>query len=574
MVLTDLSRQLTAAISKLNAKGGVDEDAVKSVVLDVQRALIDADVNTALVAKLGKEIKGKAMAAVEDEEASGPAVARFVEKAVASSLVSMLTPARKPRKLVRGRSNVVMFVGLQGAGKTTTVAKFAHYYKNRRFKVAMVCADTFRAGAFDQLRQNASKLRVPFYGSHAETDPVRIAREGVAAFRKDKFDLIIVDTSGRHRQETELFREMEAVHSAVEPDDVVFVMDSTIGQAAEAQARAFSESVEVGSVVITKLDGHAKGGGALSAVTATGAPVIFTGSGEHFADLDPFEPAEFVGKLLGKGDLSGIIRAMRETVDEGEQLAMLRRITKGHFTMRDLYEQLTQIGKLGPLSKVMASMPGPIAQAFAGMPEGGGQDKFKRMLVIMDSMTDAEMDMPFADLMAAEPRLRRVARGSGAPMAEVYQLMAMAKQFSGILGKFGKMGLMNGGDKKLATKLKRDPESLRRQLSAAGLPPSIMNTMGGVDGMMGMLKSLTGGGGGGLAEMRGGAGGPAGPAGAGGGMPDMASLMKMMGGAGGAAGGGMPDMASLMKMMGGAGGGMPGGGPGVSKRAMRKTGRR
>ncbi|CAE7742233.1 Srp54 [Symbiodinium sp. KB8] len=490
-----------------------------------------------------------------------------------------------------------MFVGLQGAGKTTTVAKFAHYYKNRRFKVAMVCADTFRAGAFDQLRQNASKLRVPFYGSHAETDPVRIAREGVAAFRKDKFDLIIVDTSGRHRQETELFREMEAVHSAVEPDDVVFVMDSTIGQAAEAQARAFSESVEVGSVVITKLDGHAKGGGALSAVTATGAPVIFTGSGEHFADLDPFEPAEFVGKLLGKGDLSGIvslgrcakppaapawtavigrlvIRAMRETVDEGEQLAMLRRITKGHFTMRDLYEQLTQIGKLGPLSKVMASMPGPIAQAFAGMPEGGGQDKFKRMLVIMDSMTDAEMDMPFADLMAAEPRLRRVARGSGAPMAEVYQLMAMAKQFSGILGKFGKMGLMNGGDKKLATKLKRDPESLRRQLSAAGLPPSIMNTMGGVDGMMGMLKSLTGGGGGGLAEMMGGAGGPAGPAGAGGGMPDMASLMKMMGGAGGAAGGGMPDMASLMKMMGGAGGGMPGGGPGVSKRAMRKTGRR
>jgi signal recognition particle subunit SRP54 len=258
-------------------------------------------------AQIGKELKAKALEAIEDDEADSAYIARFVEKAVGEALVSILTPSKAARKLVRGKPNVVMFVGLQGAGKTTTIAKYAHYYKNRRFRVAMVCADTFRAGAFDQLRQNATKLHVPFYGSHSETDPVKIAREGVETFRRERFDLIIVDTSGRHKQETALFREMEAVHDAVTPDEVIFVMDSTIGQAAEAQARAFSTSVDVGSVIITKLDGHAKGGGALSAVAATGSPIIFTGSGEHFADLDPFQPTEFVGKLLGKGNLTGLV---------------------------------------------------------------------------------------------------------------------------------------------------------------------------------------------------------------------------------------------------------------------------
>ena len=238
--------------------------------------------------------------------------ARVIERAVVDELVRMLDAGREPFKPKKGKANVVMFVGLQGAGKTTTVAKYAHYYQARKWKVAMVCADTFRAGAFDQLKQNATRVRVPFYGSYTETDPVKIAAEGVEQFRREGYDIIIVDTSGRHKQEASLFEEMVQVQEAVQPDDIVFTMDSTIGQAAFGQAEAFKKAVRVGSVIITKLDGHAKGGGALSAVAATGSPIIFVGTGEHFDELAPFEAKAFISKLLGRGDLAGLITEFKD----------------------------------------------------------------------------------------------------------------------------------------------------------------------------------------------------------------------------------------------------------------------
>lgn len=192
-----------------------------------------------------------------------------------------------------------MFVGLQGSGKTTTCTKLAHYYKRRSWRTGLVCADTFRAGAFDQLKQNAAKARIPFYGSYTEIDPVVIARDGVKKFKEENFDIIIVDTSGRHKQEESLFEEMIQVYNTIKPDNVVFVMDASIGQACEAQARAFNEKVDVGSVIVTKLDGHAKGGGALSAVAATQSPINFIGTGEHIDQFEPFDASSFVRKLLG-----------------------------------------------------------------------------------------------------------------------------------------------------------------------------------------------------------------------------------------------------------------------------------
>ncbi len=208
----------------------------------------------------------------------------------------------KPYEMKKNRPNVIMFVGLQGAGKTTTIGKFANYYQRKGWRTAMVCADTFRAGAFDQLKQNATKLRIPFYGSYTEADPVRIAEEGVEQFRRENFEIIIVDTSGRHRQEAALFSEMQEIQASISPDNIVFVMDATQGQAVFDQAQSFKEAVPVGAVIITKLDGHAKGGGALSAVAATNSPIIFLGSGEHFDDFDPFNARSFVSKLLGMGD--------------------------------------------------------------------------------------------------------------------------------------------------------------------------------------------------------------------------------------------------------------------------------
>jgi signal recognition particle subunit SRP54 len=208
----------------------------------------------------------------------------------------------------------------------------------------MVCADTFRAGALDQLKQNATKLRIPFYGSYAQGDPVQIAADGVKQFRKGQYEIVLVDTSGRHRQEAALLEEMQEISAAVSPDNTVLVMDATQGQAVLDQAQAFAGAVTVGSVIVTKLDGHAKGGGALSAVAATNSPILFTGSGEHFDDLDPFRAESFIGKMLGFGDLRGLMEAMKDDKNGDE---LMERMSKGEFTLRDMYKQFEKILNMG-----------------------------------------------------------------------------------------------------------------------------------------------------------------------------------------------------------------------------------
>ena len=204
----------------------------------------------------------------------------------------------------------------------------------------------------------------------------------MAQFRKENFEVIIVDTSGRHRQESALFDEMQEIQGAVQPDNIVFVMDATQGQAVSDQATSFKEAVPIGSVIITKLDGHAKGGGALSAVAATGSPIIFLGSGEHFDDLDAFNAQSFVSRLLGMGDVRGLMEEMQNVVDVDKQPELMDRFGKGLFTLRDMYEQFTQVMKLGPLNKVMGMIPGMPSwmQAAAGGEEGTNKMKGKRLV--------------------------------------------------------------------------------------------------------------------------------------------------------------------------------------------------
>lgn len=273
--------------------------------------------------------------------------ARIVQKAVVEELVALLTPetSSKPTagksaasssilQLRRSKPYVVLFVGLQGAGKTTTIAKFARYYQKRGHKTGMVCADTFRAGAFDQLKQNATKLRVPFYGSHSEADPVLIAQQGVEHFRNESYELILVDSSGRHKQEAKLLEEMQELSAAIQPDRIILVVDATQGQAVYDQALAFHGAVSVGAIIVTKLDGHAKGGGALSAVAATSSPILFLGEGEHFDDLEPFNAQSFVSKLLGYGDPKGLAEAMKDVSNK----ELMEKMSKGEFTLRDMYK--------------------------------------------------------------------------------------------------------------------------------------------------------------------------------------------------------------------------------------------
>lgn len=300
MVLAELGGKLRSSLQKLQSStDAVTTETLNAVLSDISRALIESDVNVKLVMSLRSNIQQKVGDLVE-KGTNNNNIARLVQKAVIDELTSILSPsgptATKPYVMKRNKPNVILFVGLQGAGKTTSIAKFAHYYQRKGWKTAMVCADTFRAGAFDQLKQNATKLRIPFYGSYTEADPVQIAEEGVERFVSDGYEVIIVDTSGRHRQEEALFDEMQEISEVVQPNDTIFVMDATQGQAVYDQALAFHSAVKVGSVIVTKLDGHAKGGGALSAVAATGSPIIFLGSGERFEDLDPFNAKSFVSK--------------------------------------------------------------------------------------------------------------------------------------------------------------------------------------------------------------------------------------------------------------------------------------
>ncbi len=248
----------------------------------------------------------------------GANLRKLITKTVVDELTAMLSSKNKAPEFVRGKQHVVMFVGLQGAGKTTTCTKYAYHYIKKGWRVGLVCADTFRAGAFEQLKQNSAKIKCPFFGNRKETDPVKIAEEGVAFFRKQKYVIIIVDTSGRHKQETALFDEMKQVQAAINPDQALFVMDGSIGQACYAQAKAFKESVRVGSVIVTKLDGHAKGGGSLSAVAATESPIVFLGTGEHFEDLETFEAGSFVKRLLGLGDITGLLKTVNEAMSQSQ----------------------------------------------------------------------------------------------------------------------------------------------------------------------------------------------------------------------------------------------------------------
>jgi len=500
MVLQELGSKLTAALQKMQSVTVISEEVLDRMLKDIASALLEADVNVKLVMELRKAIKVRANL---EEGSAGANRRKLIQRAVVEELASMVDPGVEPHEIKKNQPNVIMFVGLQGAGKTTTIAKFANHYQRKGFKCCMVCADTFRAGAYDQLRQNATKLRCPFYGSYTEADPVRIAAEGVAQFKKDKYEVIIVDTSGRHKQETALFEEMQEIRAAIEPDNVVFVLDATQGQAVHEQATSFHEAIDIGSVVITKLDGHARGGGALSAVAATGAPILFLGSGEHFDDFEAFSAQSFVSRLLGMGDMAGLVQNIKDTIGDDKQSSdeLMEKFTKGSFTLRDMYEQFENVMKLGPLSKVMAMIPGLPSMGGGAGDEGG--DRLKRFMYIMDSMTDDELDAR-VDLNKSPSRIERIARGSGTHPMEVQQLLKCHKQFEGVVSKMGKSGLMKGGDANMAKQMQRNPNNVMQQLHKA-MDPRMLQQMGGAQNLMNMMKEMNRlegeGGGGGLGAL-------------------------------------------------------------------------
>ncbi|MBS7621649.1 signal recognition particle protein Srp19, partial [Candidatus Bathyarchaeota archaeon] len=301
-------------------------------------------------------------------------------------------------------------------GKTTAAAKLARYFQKRGLKPALICADTYRPGALDQLQQLANKINVPIYGDPKAEDPVKIALEGLKQL-SDR-DIVIVDTAGRHKEERELIKEMKLLEEKIKPDEVMLVIDGTIGQQALVQAKAFNEATSIGSILVTKLDGSARGGGALSAVVATGAPIKFISTGEKVEDIEPFVPSRFVGRLLGMGDLETLIEKVREAeikVPEKKAKAIL----SGRFTLTDMYEQFEAMKGIGPFRKLLKMLPGMsynVPEEMLDMAE----DKLEKWRVIIQSMTPAERENP---KIFNASRIRRVARGSGTSEKDVKELL-------------------------------------------------------------------------------------------------------------------------------------------------------
>lgn len=416
MVLDRLGRTLHSALRKLTRATHVDERVIKELVRDIQRALLQADVNVEFVLELTKRIEKRAL-----EEKLPPGMARkeHIIKIVYEELSTLMgRPAQL--QLKPGESTVLLMVGLQGSGKTTSVAKLAAHFKKLGFKVGIVCADTFRPGAYEQLSQLGQQVGTRFFGNPKAKDSIKLAKEGVKQLKKERLELIVVDTAGRHRKEEALMEEMHQIAKAIGPNEIMLVVDGTMGQQAKEQAAAFKAATDIGSILITKLDGTAKGGGALSAVAATDAPIKFIGAGEHLDDLEPFVPERFVARMLGMGDIETLLKRIEETARAEEvKPADMKAILAGKLTLQDVYSQLEMMGKMGPLKKLMQMIPG-LGVAIPEEQMRVGEEKLKRFKVIMQSMTPEELENP---KVLNASRIRRIARGSGTGETDVKELL-------------------------------------------------------------------------------------------------------------------------------------------------------
>jgi signal recognition particle subunit SRP54 len=414
MALDNLGSSLTNAIKKLFKAGVVDEATVKELVRDIQRALLQSDVNVQLVLQISKNIEERAL-----KEKVPPGVSRreHVIKVVYEELTKFVGDKPVPLKVEPGKKKIIMLVGIQGSGKTTHAAKLARYFQKRGLKVGLVCADTYRPGAYAQLQQLAARTSTPFFGDLKQKDPVKVVREGLKQFGEK--DLIIVDTAGRHKEEKDLIKEMKDLEKNIKPDEVIMVIDGTIGQQALAQAKTFHEATPIGAIIVTKLDGSSRGGGALSAVAATGAPIKFIGTGEKIEDIEPFIPSRFVGRLLGMGDLETLLEKVKDAEIQVPQ-KKAKEIMSGNFTLTDMYEQFQAVKKMGPFGKVLKMIPG---MSSSDVPEemlNTAEGRLEKWGVIIQSMTPEEKENP---KLLNSSRAKRIARGSGTTEKDVKELL-------------------------------------------------------------------------------------------------------------------------------------------------------
>ncbi|HKR62696.1 MAG TPA: signal recognition particle protein [Thermoanaerobaculia bacterium] len=433
----NLQDKMDRVFKTLRGEATLNEWHIDNALKEIRVALLEADVHFKTVKEFTNRVREKA---VGGDVLTAFSPAQQVTKIVRDELQGLLGGNEVGLALV-GSPAVLMMVGLQGSGKTTTSGKLALHLKNRGRRPLLVPADVYRPAAIDQLRIVASNVKVPFYEIGDNRDPIDIARKALTEAKTLLYDTVILDTAGRLHIDDELMQELQTIKNDARPSEILFVADAMTGQDAVKSAREFDERLGVTGIVLTKLDGDARGGAALSIKSVVNRPIKFVGVGEKYADLDVFYPDRMASRILGMGDVLSLIEKVEAEVDQKEAARLAEKVAKDKFTLEDLRSQLQQVKKMGPLSSLVGMLPG------AGKISEDDIDEkaIVRMQAILDSMTKKEREYP---QIISGQRKKRIAKGSGTSVQEINRLLKqylqmkkMMRSFSKGMGarKFGKM---------------------------------------------------------------------------------------------------------------------------------------
>jgi len=430
----ELSNRFDAIFKKLRGRGKLTEENVSEAVRDVKRALLEADVNYRAVKKFSATVQEKALGSqVLQSITPGQ---QFV-KLVHDELTALMGGSARPIKLHTNRLNVLVVAGLQGSGKTTACAKMALYFRKQGHRPMMVACDTYRAAAIDQLQTLGKSLGVPVYADKS-AKPVDITRAAIKQAQAEDVSLLIIDTAGRLHVDEEMMAELKEICLISKPDEIFFVADAMTGQDAVNVAEQFYKEISFTGVILTKLDGDARGGAALSILDVTGVPVQFVGVGEKPDAFEVFHPERMVSRILGMGDIVSLVERAQETVDVENSKKLEKKIRKNSFTLQDFLDQLRQIKKMGPLSDLLAMIPGVGGYLKDAEVDNGALNKIE---AIICSMSFLEREKP---QLIDGSRKRRIATGSGTTVQDVNRLLKqfdsmkmMMKRMNKIAGKRG-----------------------------------------------------------------------------------------------------------------------------------------
>ncbi len=434
----NLSERLQGTVKRLRGQGRLTDENMREALREVRMALLEADVALPVAKAFIEDIREKASG---QEVLTSLTPGQAVVKIVHDELVHLMGDANDKLDLSVRPPAIILMAGLQGAGKTTTVAKLAHFLKEKEKKSVLVAsADIYRPAAIEQLNRLADDLGITFYPSHTDDNPVDIARGAVEEARKRVIDVVIIDTAGRLHVDDEMMAEIINIHAAIDPVETLFVADSMTGQDAVNSAQAFDAALPLTGVILTKADGDARGGAALSIRHITGKPIKFLGIGEKADALEPFYPDRLAGRILGMGDVVSLVEDIQEKVDVAETERLAKKISKGKgFDLEDFRDQLLQMEKMGGIGSMMDKLPGMGAMA-GRVQEQAARSQMKGMLAIINSMTPHERQYP--DIIRGS-RKRRIAAGSGTQVQEVNRMLKQFAQMQKMMKKFKKGGMKN-----------------------------------------------------------------------------------------------------------------------------------